>query len=417
MKSIKIPWGCWQRNPSISLTFPNNWKVVTALMADASDVGQDEIRKAFADPVGSERIRKLAEGKKTAVIAVDDLTRPTQARRFLPFVIKELNEAGIKDEDIRILLAIGCHRPMMKPDQLKKLGKAMANRFPVYNHHPYENLVDIGTTSKGTPLKINRFFMEADVKIGIGFITPHPSAGFGGGGKIVVPGLSGIDTIERNHAPSFAGIIGGTGFSEGHDVGQNELRQDMEEGARIAGLNFIVNSVGTSIGKTAGVFTGDPVKAHRAAVELGQRVYLTEAPDEADIGVFNAFPEDIELHHAQKALNVWRGNMDRRLVREGGKVVVATASPDGLGFHSHGDRGTRIHRKADRQKAIAEMFRNRKVVFFAPPCSRADLLERYAETVIIRNTWEDVLAELKEGSSGQTVTVFPNGSLQLLPMP
>ena len=329
MKSIKIPWGCWQRNQSISLTFPKNWKVVTASMADASDVGQDEIRKAFADPVGSERIRKLAEGKKTAVIAVDDLTRPTQAYRFLPFIVKELNEAGIKDEEIKILLAIGCHRPLMKPDQVKKLGKTMANRFPVYNHHPYENLVDVGKTSRGTALMINRFFMEADVKIGVGFITPHPTAGFGGGGKIVVPGLSGIDTIERNHAPSFAGIIGGTGFSEGHDVGRNELRQDMEEGARIAGLDFIVNSVGTSIGKTAGVFTGDPVKAHRAAVELAQKVYLTEAPDDADIGIFNAFPEDIELHHAQKALNVWRGNMGRRLVREGGRWSSPRPAPTG----------------------------------------------------------------------------------------
>ena len=124
-----------------------------------------------------------------AAIAVDDLTRPTQAYRFLPFILEELHQGGIRDENIKIIMAIGCHRPLMKADQEKKLGKKTANRFPVYNHHPYENLVNVGTTSRGTPVIINRYFVESDVKIGVGFITPHPTAAFGGGGKIVIPGL------------------------------------------------------------------------------------------------------------------------------------------------------------------------------------------------------------------------------------
>ena len=416
MKSVDIPWGSWYRKKGISLTFPRNWKVVTASMVDAPDVGQSEIRKAFTNPIACESICRLAEGKKTATIAVDDLTRPTQAYRFLPFIINELNKAGVKDENIKIILAIGCHRPLMRPDYEKKIGKAIANRFPVYNHNAYENLVDIGVTSRGTPLQVNRFFVESDVKIGVGFITPHPSAGFGGGAKIVIPGSGSIGTIERNHTPAFMDKIGGTGLSQGHDLDRNELRLDMEEGARMAGLDFIVNSVGTSDGRTAGVFAGDLVKAHRAAVELAQKVYLTESPTDADIGVFNAFPEDTELHQAQKALNVWRGNIKRCIVREGGKIVISTASSDGLGFHSLGDRGSRLHRKADQRKAIAEMFQSRKVIVFSPNCSRLDLLERYPESVIIRNTWEDVIEELKDESSSQSVTVFPNGSLQLLPL-
>ena len=90
----------------------------------------------------------------------------------------------------------------MKADQEKKLGKKTANRFPVFNHHPYENLVDMGMTSRGTPVMINRHFAEADVKIGVGFITPHPTAGFGGGGKIVIPGLASMETIFKNHTRS-----------------------------------------------------------------------------------------------------------------------------------------------------------------------------------------------------------------------
>jgi nickel-dependent lactate racemase len=413
MKSVTVYWGSWRGNKELGLTFPNNWKVTVASMADGKDVGQAGIRRAFANPIGQEPIRKLAEGKKTAVIAVDDLTRPTQAYRFLPFIIEELNQGGIKDEGIKIVMAIGSHRPLMKADQEKKLGKKMANRFPVFNHHPYENLADVGTTSRGTPVQVNRHFVEADLKIGVGFITPHPTAGFGGGGKIVIPGLGSMETIIKNHTPAHQGKVGGTGFSQ--DLDKNELRLDMEEGARMAGLDVIVNSVGTSAGKTAGVFVGDLVQAHRAAVELTKKVYLTEAPTEVDIGIFNAFPEDTELVQAQKALNVWTGNMNRRIVREGGKVVIATASSDGLGFHSLMDVGNRLHRKVDQRKTMAEIFQNRKILVLSPNCSPSDLYTRYPSHVMIRNEWKEILAELKDGGSSQTVAVFPNGSLQFTP--
>jgi len=416
MKSVTIPWGAWRGNRGYPLTFPENWKVTRASMADAPDVGQAEIRRAFVNPIGQDPIRRLAEGGKTAAIAVDDLTRPTQAHRFLPFIVDELNQGGIRDENIKIILAVGCHRPLMKSDQEKKLGKKMANRFPVYNHHPYENLMNVGMTFRGTPVKINRYFVEADVKIGVGFITPHPLAGFGGGGKIVIPGLGSMETIEKNHTPAFMGKVGSTGFSQGYNLNTNELRLDMEEGARMAGLNVIVNSVGTSEGRTAGVFVGDLVQAHRAAVELARKVYLTEAPTDVDVGIFSAFPEDTELVQAQKALNVWTGNLDRRLVREGGTVVVATASSDGLGFHSLADRGMRLYRKVDRRAAVARVFQGRNVIVLSPNCSRADLLERYPENVIIRNTWKDILEGLKEGNASQSVAIYPNGSLQYTPI-
>ncbi|MBW2147537.1 MAG: nickel-dependent lactate racemase [Deltaproteobacteria bacterium] len=416
MQSAMIPWGAWRGNKNLSMNFPKNWKLHVASMADVKDISRADIKRAFANPIGHETIRKLAEGKKTAAIAVDDLTRPTQAYRFMPFIIDELKKGGIGEDGIIILMAIGCHRPLMKMDQEKKLGKKVANRFPVINHHPYENIVNVGATSRGTPVQINRHFIEADLKIGVGFITPHPSAGFGGGGKIVIPGLGSIDTIEKNHRPAFMEKIGGTGFSQGYDLNKNELRRDMEEGARMAGLDVIVNSVGTSDGRTAGVFIGDLVKAHRAAVELARKVYITDAPSEVDIGIFNAFPEDTELVQAQKALNVWTGNMNRRIVREGGKVVITTASSDGLGFHSLADPGMRMYRPAAHRKSVAEIFKGRKVLMFSPNCSPSDLYTRYPRSVMIRNKWEDILEELKDGDSGQTVAIFPNGSLQFTPI-
>jgi len=289
----------------------------------------------------------------------------------------------------------------------------MTSRYPVYNNHPYENWVDVGSTSRGTPVRINRFFMEADVKIGVGFITPHPAAGFGGGGKIIIPGLGSMETIVKNHTPAFLGKVGGTGFAGG-DLDCNELRLDMEEGARLAGLDCIVNSVGTSAGKTAGVFVGDLVKAHRAAVDLARRIYLTQAPLHADIGLFNAFPEDTELVQALKALNVWTGNISSPLVREKGTVIIATASSEGLGFHSLADRGMRLYRKADHKAEVKSIFHGRKVIVFSPTCSQADLREKYDESVLLCNHWAEVLEQLTRGSGSQTVSIFPNGSLQHL---
>jgi hypothetical protein len=104
------------------------------------------------------------------------------------------------------------------------------------------------------------------------------------------------------------------------------------------------------------------------------------------------------------------------LVREAGKVVIATASSDGLGFHSLADRGMRLYAPVGRRKAVTDIFGGRKVIVFSPNCSRADLLERYPEQIIIRNTWKDVLEELKDGSAGQSVSIFPNGSLQYTPV-
>lgn len=411
MKSVMIPWGCWYRTRGLELTFPSTWKVQVARMADAPDVRKTDIRAAFANPIGQEPIQVLAAGKKTAVIAVDDLTRPTQAYRFLPFIIDALHRGGIQDEDIKIVMAIGCHRPMLKLDQEKKLGRAITDTYPVYNNHPYEHFVDLGYTTRGTPVQISRFFAEADVRIGVGFITPHPVAGFGGGGKIVIPGVGSMDTIAKNHQPAMQGLIGGTGF-EKCDLDHNELRLDMEEAARMAGLRTIVNSVGTSDGKTAGVFVGDPVKAHRVAVDVARRVYATQAPGEADVGIFNAFPEDTELLQAGKALNVWTGNMKLQLVRPGGTVIIATACSEGLGFHSLVDRGMRMYTRAGHRQEAKDIFTGRQVIVFAPTCSRPDFLEKYDDTAIHCRTWAEVLAHLTRKRGKQSVTVFPNGSLQ-----
>ena len=131
--------------------------------------------------------------------------------------------------------------------------------------------------------------MQADLKIGIGGVIPHVGAGFGGGGKIVSPGLAGIETIEKNHEPVCREEMNKTGQIE-----NNENRADIKEIAKKAGLNFTINIVVNSHRGIATLVAGDLIKAHRQAVREGRKVYSTPVPQNVDVGLFNAYPKDTD---------------------------------------------------------------------------------------------------------------------------
>ena len=189
MQTVDVPWGVWYNEAPFSLQFPDNWNVEPAGMTDAPEITDEQIKRSFANPIGSPRIAEMARGKKTVAIAVDDLTRPTQAYRFIPFIIDELHEAGVKDNDITFVIAIGSHRALTYQDLVKKLGQHTVEAYRVYNHCPFDDLVPVGESMDGSPILVNRIFMEADFTIAVGCIVPHPAAGWGGGGKIIMPGV------------------------------------------------------------------------------------------------------------------------------------------------------------------------------------------------------------------------------------
>jgi nickel-dependent lactate racemase len=227
MQRVSVPWGLWYGKTPFEMTFPDEWKVANCAMKGGPDISDRQIEEVFLHPIGTKPLAELARGRKIAAIAVDDMTRPTQTYRILPIMLRHLETAGLSRKDVTIVIALGAHRSMDKKDMVKKLGEEIVETMSIYNHHPYEYLVHMGKSGRGTDIYVNRFFAEADLKIGLSFITPHPMAGFGGGGKIVLPGLGGIDTLEQNHRPGVRGVSGGIGFVEG-----NEVRVEMEDVAR-----------------------------------------------------------------------------------------------------------------------------------------------------------------------------------------
>ncbi len=408
--AIEVPWKSWYGNEPLYIDFPSNWNVTVSAMNGAKEISDKEIKKAVLSPIASPRLSELAKNKNSACIAVDDLTKPTEAFRILPSVIDELKQGGMKDDSVYILMSTGTHRPLTREDTVKKLGKEIVERFRVYNHNAYQNNVLIGKTSSGTPIEIDRLFLEADLRVGIGTLMPHPYAGFSGGGKIVMPGLAGIETVDVNHKPVNVSLQGKIG-----QVAGNSRRADIEEAARMAGLHFIVNTLSNSLGKTCTVFAGSPREAFAEAARNALKVYSTNVPYGVDVGVFNTFPRDTWFLLSLNALNVWASrDADKEIVKRGGSIVIINACPEGLGEHGLVGKGMRQHVRRDKHGTFKGPLEGRKLLFFSPNVNPSYVRDHYPEGVMLFNKWEDVIAELKkEHGSGTKAAVFPCASLQM----
>lgn len=333
--NVSLRQRAWYGDTTMEISLPATWDVTVCHMpgSHAKAIARQEMEAAFANPIGAPKISELARGKRQVAIIFDDLSRPTRAAELVPLILREMQEAGIPDQSIRFVAASGAHGAMKLVDFEKKLGKGIAQRFPVFNHNPYENCTYLGDTSRGTPVHINSEVTTCDLKIAIGCIVPHPTAGFGGGAKIMI-GLSHVDTIFANHhhtggrgAPTPENPLGKLHTSLGFGkVEGNVLRADLEEMARMASLDCIVNVVVNGKRDSMGVFVGDVVAAHREGVKMGREVYATESERGFDILVFNAYSK---ANEAAVALQ----DTPKLLREEGGDVVLICDTPEGQICH------------------------------------------------------------------------------------
>lgn len=404
MTVIRIPWRAWYGDETLELTFPAGWRVQVYWPADASTIRPEAIEQALAHPIGSPPLEELARGKRTVSIAVDDISRPTPAAPLMPALMRCLEQGGIDLDRVRVVLGVGMHRAMVKEDIIKKIGQAAADRLDVHNNNPYENTVDLGTTPRGTPVRICRFFAEADLKIGVGGITPHGSPGFGGGAKVITPGVAGVETIASIHEPGR--LQTGLGLEE------NEFRREIEYIAREhVRLDFLINVVPNTRREIAGVFAGDLVAAHRAGVRLARQVFATRMPVEpVDVAITNAYPKDTDFLQNSLSLNVLR-SAKGTVVKEGGVVVVITASPEGRGYHGIYGPGMRYGPELPApDHPHTPRFGEAEVIYFSPGVTAADV--RWAS---LFRRWENLIAHLETRFAGRvpSVAVFPCGAMQL----
>lgn len=321
MSDLHLRTKAWFGDEPLSINFPPAWKIVEVGPQDAPALSVTAMREQLQQPIGSPPLRQIAMGKTKCVIIVDDLTRPTPAADLLPSIIAEITQAGVSEAAITILLAGGTHPPASTQDMAKKVGAHLSPAVRVMAHDSRGDLVDLGTSPGGLPIRINRTVMECDLKIGVGCIYPHPIAGFSGGAKIVLPAVCGVETTRMMHD-----YLRGS-RTRGGSI-HTELRQDMIAVARKAGLDFIANVTLNHRREISGLFAGDLVTAHEEGVRAAQRMYAVPVVPGADIVVADMYPFDTSWQFAQD-----RGMWPVECAGPEASRVVIAACPLGLGTH------------------------------------------------------------------------------------
>jgi lactate racemase len=313
---FKLPFGHHQKVefdiPDKNLTYYVERKKLPAV----PDV-RGSVAEALRKPIGTSPLSKLAKRSDKVVVLVDDLTRPTPQNEVLPPVLEELCAGGLSADNIEIMIALGTHRPMTDAEIVDHLGPEVAERFEVTNsdYKDEKRLVNLGVTQLGIPALVNKTVAEADFVLGVGNIVPHNAAGWGGGGKIILPGVCGEKSVGMLH------IAAGKVVPIGKLVAtlDNPMRQDINMIARKAGLKAIVNTVLNNEDKVVRVLAGDPEQAFREGVGTARQVYCQDVPELADIVIFSTYPADIDYWQAMKALDFAHVG-----VRKGGTVVLIT---------------------------------------------------------------------------------------------
>ena len=409
LNTVKIPWAAWYEDKiddskGKQITFPNGWEVKTVQPPKDSQISNQGISKAFDSPTGSPLVAELITKKtKKVCIAVDDLTRPACLEPVLKVLLRILHESGIRDDQIEIIFAIGLHKPLSAEEIIKKLGSDLASTVKITSHNAERDLVDIDLEN-GKSVPINRAFVESDIKVVVGTVMPHFYAGYSGGAKIVLPGLAGVSAVANTHKSVLMGLSGKLRQVEG-----NRFRDRVETIAKTVGVDFSIQLTVNSKREITGVFTGDIVSSHRAAVAFGERAYVSEFPENLDIVVVNAFPKDTELLQCENAFVAYRSA--KNLLRPEGTVVLITACTEGLGEHGLFGPGKMLYR----QPRPYGFLEGRHLIVFAPGASQDDFKVMFSPEYTFHRVWEEVLGELKKRHCDQAtrVAIFPCGPLQL----
>jgi nickel-dependent lactate racemase len=277
------------------------------------------LKKALENPIKSSRLFEIVNPESKIVIIVSDVTRPTPTAKILPPLLEELHLGGARDENITIVFALGLHRQQTEEESKKLVGEEIYRKIRCIQHDT-GRCRRIGVTSRGTPVEIFEEVLKADVVVGTGGIEFHYYAGYSGGAKSILPGVSSKESVITNHRM----MIEENAVSGRID---SPVRQDMEEAAKIFGLDFILNVVLDSKKEIVAAVSGDFIEAHRRGIEAVDAMYkVSVEPADAVIVSCGGYPKDINLYQANKALD-----NATQAVKDGGSIILVAECAEGIG--------------------------------------------------------------------------------------
>jgi nickel-dependent lactate racemase len=299
---------------------------------------------ALRAPIGCRPLRELVRPGQTVAISVCDVTRAQPRRETLDAIFEELPH--IPPGAVTIFIATGTHRTNTPAEIERMLGAGIAHRYRVVNHDSRNaaSLVHLGTTSSGVPVRLNREFLDADVRITTGFVEPHFFAGFSGGPKMVAPGLAALETVLVLHDAARIGHPNATwGVTEG-----NPIHDDVREIARMVGVDFAIDVTLNRDQRITAVFAGELFAEHRAACDAAKRSAMQAVADPFDVVLTtnSGFPLDQNLYQAVKGMSA-----AAKIVKPGGTIVCAAECRDGL--PAHGSYGEVLASQPSPEKLLA----------------------------------------------------------------
>lgn len=327
MPQVKLPY----ERSAIDLALPDGLRYQIAAPRAVETVPEigAELRRAMGNPVAGPRLRDLARPGQRVAIAVTDITRKVFEEHSLPLILEELAAAGVRDDEITIVVGTGTHRANNREELIEMYGRAVVERYRIVNHDAYDasRLVRIGSISRDITVLLNKEVVEADLRIATGGVDPHLYAGYSGGAKTVAVGCASAETIDATHHISICedpsvrlGVVEG-----------NLFRRFLDEVGRLARVDYVVNVVQTGEGKLVRAFAGQPDAVHAKAVELARTIFEAAVPREADVVISSpGYPKSRMLYHCGRAFNnILFG--ERPVVRQGGTIIIPAYCQDGYG--------------------------------------------------------------------------------------
>jgi Uncharacterized conserved protein len=342
--------------------------------------------ESLKQPIGSPSLRNLAIGKQRVVILITDKTRATPNKLLLEALLSELREAGVKRDNVEIIVATGLHKPHTRKEIEELVGVEIADEYSVYSHNSdeYDSMVYLGRTTM-YEIYVNKSVVNADLVIGVGLIEPHFFAGYSGGRKLILPGVSATETVYQNHG--YRMLIhpkADYGYLEG-----NPVHEDMVEASKLVkNYKFIIHVLLDKEKKVFSVVSGDPYIAHEQGVQILDKYVKVSTPFEADLTIVTngGYPLDRDLYQAVKGMVT-----ASRVTRRNGYIIMLSECIDGVGHESFRELASMSKRPEEILSYIRE---NEPIRDQWEAQKLAQVLLKNRVIVVTRNIKHEILEEM-----------------------